>query len=251
MVPRLSGAYGKRVKALVVPGVAEEHNEAVRREALRSRLSLSVLALLSTQFARAQVQEFRVNTYTTSQQAFPSLAIDSSGNFVVVWQSYEQSGGCGGGSYCPEAPVRRDQMAVFLLKARYGSSYVPPPCVGVFLDVPCPGPFADWIEQLFSEGVTVGCGDGNYCQWNPVTRAQMAVFLLKAKYSLNYVPPPCSGIFADVPCPSMFADWIEQLFHEGITAGCGEDQYCPNGSITRGQIAVFLVKAFGLKLYGP
>jgi hypothetical protein len=36
--------------------------------------------------------EFRVNTYTTSRQSSPSVAVDSSGNFVVVWNSYEQDG---------------------------------------------------------------------------------------------------------------------------------------------------------------
>ena len=70
-------------------------------------------------------------------------------------------------------------MAVFLLKAKHGSSYTPPPCTGVFPDVPCGGPFAAWIEQLFEEGITGGCGNGNYCPLNPNTRGQMAVFLTK------------------------------------------------------------------------
>jgi len=36
--------------------------------------------------------EFRVNTYTTSNQGFPSVASDSAGNFVVAWDSYSQDG---------------------------------------------------------------------------------------------------------------------------------------------------------------
>ena len=70
-------------------------------------------------------------------------------------------------------------MAVFLLKTEHGSTYVPPVCTGRFLDVMCPSAFADWIEQLFTEGVTGGCGGGNYCPNNPNTRGQMAVFLTK------------------------------------------------------------------------
>ena len=54
-------------------------------------------------------------------------------------------------------------MAVFLLKAKHGSTYVPPPCTGDFPDVACPSTFADWIEQLAAEGVTGGCGGGDYC----------------------------------------------------------------------------------------
>jgi hypothetical protein len=36
--------------------------------------------------------EFRVNTYTTDVQSYPSVAADASGNFVVVWQSFHQDG---------------------------------------------------------------------------------------------------------------------------------------------------------------
>ena len=94
-------------------------------------------------------------------------------------------------------------------------------------------------------------GGGNYCPTNPVRRDQMAVFLLKAEHGSNYVPPPCNGDFPDVACPSQFADWIEELFTEGITGGCGGGNYCPDNPNTRGQMAVFLTKTFGLLLYGP
>src|SRR5258706_563577 len=36
--------------------------------------------------------EFRVNTYTTIRQAYPTVASDSGGNFAVVWQSHTQDG---------------------------------------------------------------------------------------------------------------------------------------------------------------
>ena len=70
-------------------------------------------------------------------------------------------------------------MAVFLLKTEHGPTYVPPACNGDFADVPCPSPFADWIEQLAAEQITGGCGGGNYCPQNPNTRGQMAVFITK------------------------------------------------------------------------
>jgi uncharacterized repeat protein (TIGR03803 family) len=154
--------------------------------------------------------------------------------------------GCGGGIYCRNDPVTRAQMAVFLLKAKHGASYVPPSCTGVFSDVACPSLFADWIEELSAEGITAGCGGGNYCPNQAVTRAQMSVFLLKAEHGSSYVPPACGGTFGDVTCPSLFADWIEQLAAEGITAGCGGGNYCPSLPNTRGQMAVFLVRTFQL-----
>jgi hypothetical protein len=90
------------------------------------------------------------------------------------------TGGCGGGNYCPTNPVNRQQMAVFLLKALEGSTYVPPVCSNpTFDDVPCSNPFADWIYDLASRGITGGCGGSSYCPTNPVLRQQMAVFLVK------------------------------------------------------------------------
>jgi uncharacterized repeat protein (TIGR03803 family) len=156
--------------------------------------------------------------------------------------------GCGGGNYCRDSSVTRAQMAVFLLKAKHGQFYLPPDCTGVFDDVPCPSTFADWIEQLVTENITVGCGGTNYCPNNPVRRDQMAVFLLKAKHGSGFVPPDCTGVFPDVACPSTFANWIEELVTENITAGCGGGNYCPLLANTRGQMAVFLTKTFGLPL---
>jgi hypothetical protein len=158
--------------------------------------------------------------------------------------------GCGGGNYCPDAPNTRAQMAVFLLKAEHGAAYAPPSCSGVFADVPCPGGFAvDWIEQLAHEGVTSGCGSGNYCPGAPVTRAQMAVFLLKTLLGSSYEPPTAVGIFGDVPVGAFAADWIEDLYHRAITGGCQASPllYCPDKPNTRGQMGVFLTKTFGLQ----
>jgi hypothetical protein len=49
-----------------------------------------------------------------------------------------------------------------------------------------------------------------------------------------------------VPPGSFACEWIEQLYSEAITSGCGGGNYCPNDSVTRGQMAVFLIKTFGL-----
>src|SRR6266545_2699771 len=53
------------------------------------------------------------------------------------------------------------------------------PPIGIFTDVPTTYWAASWIEQLAAEGITSGCGNGVYCPDSPVTRAQMAVFLVK------------------------------------------------------------------------
>jgi len=158
------------------------------------------------------------------------------------------TGGCGTGIYCPDATVTRAQMAVFLLKGIHGSSFTPPAINGStgFTDVATDYWAAAWIKQLAVEGITGGCGPGIYCPDATVTRAQMAIFLLKAKHGSSYSPPAAAGLFTDVPLDYWAAKWIEQLAAEGITGGCGAGVYCPDNSVTRAQMAVFLVKAFGL-----
>ena len=163
------------------------------------------------------------------------------------------TGGCSGASYCPDDPALRKQMAVFLLKSKLGSAYVPPPAAGIFDDVPASDPFASWVENLYDLGITGGCATSplRYCPEQTVLRRQMAVFLLKALNGTSYVPPACQGIFADVPCPSPFADWVEALYAQQIAAGCGANSFCPDNPNTRAQMSVFLAKTFGLTLYGP
>ena len=113
-----------------------------------------------------------------------------------------------------------------------------------FLDVPPANTFHDYINTVARNGVTAGCGGGNYCGTASVTRAQMAVFLLKAEHGSGFVPPSCTGLFTDVACPGGFAvDWIEQLSLEAITGGCGGTNYCPTNPVRRDQMAVFLLKA--------
>jgi S-layer homology domain len=141
-------------------------------------------------------------------------------------------------------------MAIFLLKAKLGADYVPPAASGdEFDDVPAGHWAAAWIEALGAHEITAGCGAGDYCPGNPVTRAQMAVFLLRTKYGPGYQPTAATGTaFAEVSTGHWAAAWIEALVAEGITAGCGGGNYCPESAVTRAQMAVFLVKALGLPL---
>jgi hypothetical protein len=158
--------------------------------------------------------------------------------------------GCGGTLFCPGNPVLRSQMAVFLLKGEHGSCYVPPPATGtVFADVPANSFGAAYIEEAAAEGITGGCGGGNYCPSASIVRSQMAVFLLRAEHGSTYAPPACTppGQFTDVPCPGGgFTNWIYQLVAEGVTAGCTATQYCPTQAVSRAQMAVFLVATFRL-----
>ena len=178
------------------------------------------------------------------------------------------TGGCAVGPpalFCPGNNVLRQEMAPFLLKAFLGSDYAPPDCTGIFQDVPCPAtpdfPYSNFIEDLSTRGITGGCATGPpalYCPGDPVTRAQMAPFLLKTLLGGTYAPPDCTGLFTDVPCPVTpefpYSNFIEDLSTRGITAGCQVGPpalYCPDSPVTREQMAAFLTLTFSLVLYGP
>jgi hypothetical protein len=193
--------------------------------------------------------------FTVSVVSF--VDVRSSDSFWLWIEALVQAGmtgGCGTSppAYCPDQSVSRAQMAVFLLRGIHGADYTPPAASGIFADVPPDHPFAAWIEQLFAEEITSGCGTKplRYCPDQGVTRGPLAVFLLRSNHGPGYQPPVARGIFADVPLGHPFARWIEQLFVEAITGGCGTDpaRYCPDQSVTRGQMAVFLVRTFGLPM---
>jgi predicted extracellular nuclease len=160
------------------------------------------------------------------------------------------TGGCGTNplTYCPGSNVTRASMAVFILRAKYGSTYVPPTATGnVFNDVAANSFAAAYIEALYAEGITGGCGSNNYCPNKTITRAEMAVFILRGIYGNTYVPPTASGtMFDDVPSGYWAAAWIEAMANEGITGGCGGGNFCPSNPVTRAEMAVFLVTAFNL-----
>lgn len=171
--------------------------------------------------------------------------------FVTRLVSNGVTVGCGGGLYCVANPTTREQMAVFLIRARLGFCFTPPPATGtVFADVPASSIYAAWIEELERQGLTAGCGGGNYCPDASVTRAQMAVFLLNTAFGPGYVPPPATGtVFDDVPLGAFADEWIEDLVGRGITAGCSAAPplYCPLNPITRGQMATFITITFDLQ----
>ena len=96
------------------------------------------------------------------------------------------------------------------------------------------------IEWLATQGITNGCNrtGTKYCPNNPVTRGQMAAFLVRA---LGLADTGAANPFTDDD-GSVFEDDIATLAAAGITNGCNRTgtRYCPNNPVTRGQMAAFL-----------
>jgi PKD repeat protein len=155
-------------------------------------------------------------------------------------------------SFCPANSVTRAEIAVFLGLALHPAPFVPPAPTGIFNDVPPSHWAAAWIEQAYRDGISSGCSVTGtsrfFCPATPATRAEVAVLLVKASHSPSFVPPPPSGLFADVPPDFWAAPFIEQLYRDGVTSGCGGAGplrlFCPSPPLTRAEMAVFLVRGF-------
>jgi glucose/arabinose dehydrogenase len=153
----------------------------------------------------------------------------------IHWIFYEGlTAGCTATRYCPTADVTREQMAMFLDRA---------------LDLPSTSKdyFTDdegrsgegAINRLAKAGITTGCTATKFCPTAKVTREQMAMFLDRALG----LPSTSKDYFTDDENRSGEAS-INRLAKAGITTGCTATTYCPTRSVTRGQMAGFLHRAF-------
>ena len=152
----------------------------------------------------------------------------------------EGSAGFDDSRFCPGEPMDRKTMAVWVVRVLDGED--PPPGRSRFPDVNRLSAFWwPFVERMAELGVTEGCGDGaNFCPDDPVTRAQMAVFLWRA-FDLPDGPDPG---FSDVPGGAWYYDGVAALAASGITRGCGSGTtFCPGDDTTRAQMATFLSRA--------
>ncbi len=142
--------------------------------------------------------------------------------------------------FCPASVVTRGQMAAFLVRALHLTDRLDDPFVDDDGSV-----FEADIERLAAAGVTLGCNppdNDRYCPTDPVTRGQMAAFLVRA---LHFTDPGTGNVFVDDD-GSVFELDIARLATAGVTLGCNppdNDRYCPGEAVTRGQMAAFLDRA--------
>lgn len=111
-----------------------------------------------------------------------------------------------------------------------------------FTDVPVESPFSDAINLLRQNNVTSGCTQTAYCPDDYTTRGQMAVFIVRSVLGTDIFPFPLAQIFDDVGPSHPFFKYIQKLKEFGITSGCTVSNYCPDMLLSRGQMAVFIVR---------
>ncbi len=161
--------------------------------------------------------------------------------------------------YCPEDPITRAQMAVFLTRG-FGLDLIPPetdpnadpevpdPVVNSFSDDDG-HPFEREIEVVASHGITLGCAADMYCPDEPVTRAEMASFLIRAIGGFEGFDPPADRFDDDQASPHQVD--INRLALIGVTNGCDVRLYCPGDRVNRAEMASFLGRALDIPAIAP
>ncbi len=142
--------------------------------------------------------------------------------------------GCTSTTFCPNGIVTRGQLATFLTRALS----LPATSTDYFTDDETNKHEAN-INRLREAGITFGCTATTFCPDGLVTRGQMASFLMRAFDR----PPTSTDYFTDDEGNKHEAN-INRLRAAGITFGCGGTNFCPNGLVTRGQMAAFLHRVF-------
>jgi hypothetical protein len=155
--------------------------------------------------------------------------------------------------YCPEQTMNRAESSVFVERGIHTAGYEPPtPTSQVFADVSLDSWAAKWVEGLWNDEYTSGCGTNPlvYCPWQGHTRAEGCVFYLRMLNGATYEPPqPTQQTFADVPLDAWYARWVQAAYEAGLLKACETSpqlRFCPEEPLTRALAAYMMVRAKAL-----
>ena len=143
------------------------------------------------------------------------------------------------------------RVTIALVMAMIAASFwaLPAGAADQFDDVPDDHTFHDDIGWLGDTDITRGCNppdNDEFCPDDPVTRGQTAAFFVRA---LGLTSTEGATDFDDVPDTHTFQNDIARLSAAGITKGCNppdNDEFCPERTLTRGEMAAFFVRGLGL-----
>ena len=148
----------------------------------------------------------------------------------------------------PVVAARAVAAAITLVASALGVSSPAVAQTQPFADTSRDAYYSDAVGALAGNGVFVGteCVEGMLCPGEPIDRKTMAVWTVRALDGQDPAQIPNSR-FSDVAADSFHGPFIERMAELGVTGGCGDGTgFCPDGTVTRDQMAVFLTRAFDL-----
>jgi len=182
-------------------------------------------------------------------------------DYIEILYANGYTGGCSTSPllFCPDMVMDRAQSAVFMLRGNFGSGYIPVTPSHFFKDNWSRARWAEgWAESMYLEGLTAGCvlNPLKFCPYDKLTNEMAAVFGLRLKYGMSYMPLPATGtVFADMTNTGYWAiSWAEQAYLDGLISGCGVDgvsgksKFCPRNQVDRGFGAFIIVTAKNLTM---
>ena len=120
----------------------------------------------------------------------------------------------------------------------------PTTILAAFTDVSSSDAFLPAIDLLMEYAITSGCGANppSYCETQNVTEGQMAVFVVRSVMGGDNFTYTQTPYFSDVPSSYIFFPWIQKMQDLGIALPCASNQSCPEAPVTRGIMAVLIIR---------
>jgi hypothetical protein len=145
--------------------------------------------------------------------------------------------------FCPAVAISRGRFAFGLVHAWLAPGWVPS-AEPVFADVLQGHTFFPEIQVLWDQlGPVIQCSSGLFCPDSPISRAEAAEWMIRAKFGATPAYPP-GPFFADVlPGHPRFA-WVQKLAAVGATVGCTPTTFCPDVLLVSQDAATLLVRVF-------
>jgi hypothetical protein len=185
---------------------------------------------------------------TSPLLSFEDVALDHPfSDHIYLMRSNAIADFCGNNTnaFCPETNTTRAQMALYLIRGRFGDSFTFP-STPYFTDVRPDHPQFAYIQKMRELGYTNGCTATTFCPADNVTRGQMAAFIIRTVLRLRAdqaITAPTTPFFTDVPATDPFFAHVQKMRELGITGGCTATSYCAADLTTKGQMSVFVVRS--------
>jgi hypothetical protein len=152
--------------------------------------------------------------------------------------------------YCPNTPVTRAQMSVFIVAAinrALGTSltYTQTP---YFQDVPSASTYFPFVQRIKDLGITAGCSTSPalFCPDDSISQGQMAVFMIVGwmlENNLSTFTYSTTPYFTDVQPGDIYFKFVQKMRDLGIGTGCSQTQYCESSAVTRDQMAPMIMRS--------